>query len=170
MKPEIDKAYAHSKALTDIVQGINVPAGDSKLFPALFHLTVLEHFHSIIVLVEKKLPTSASTLLRPLFESHVKGLWFSKYATEKDIVKLKKDKFNPIFADLVDELDPEGEWLLRHKKDYWSVLNSLTHTGAAQLGRKYVDGTVTNSHDKEFLKQVLYFPAITPRRLAAKSH
>jgi hypothetical protein len=154
----IKSAYDLSVNLNKALEGIDIENQDSLLFPALFHSTVIEHHRSIILLVEKKLYCSASTLLRPLFEAYVKGLWFSKCASDKDFNKLRNDKFQKTFSDLVSDIEkvsPLG--LAKQKEDYWKTLNSLTHTGTAQLSRKLSGENITNGHDLEFIKQVLNF-------------
>ena len=131
---------------------------DNVFIPVLFHDSVIEHYRSIGVLIENELHSSASTLLRPLFEAHVKGLWFAEHAKENDFERLRNDKFEKVFRTLVSDIDPNGDGgLEKAKKKAWGPLNSLTHAGAAQLGRKYSDGKIENNHSVEFLAQVIDF-------------
>ncbi len=158
MEQSIKLSYDLSVQLNKILEGVDINNIDKNLFPSLFHSTVIEHHRSIIVLIEKGLFSSASTLLRPLFEAYVKGLWFSECASEKDFDELREDKFNKMFKDLVSDIEikkPLG--LEKQKQLYWRVLNSLTHTGTAQLSRKISNDEIKNSHDTEFLKQTLNF-------------
>jgi hypothetical protein len=151
-------AYELSFELNKILEGFSIDNNDNLLFPVLFHSTVIEHHRSIIVLAEKSLYSSASTLLRPLFEAYVKGLWFSKCAKDKDFDNLRNDKFQKTFGSLVSDIEsntPLG--LGKQKSNYWNTLNSLTHTGTAQLSRKLSGDTITNSHNPEFVKQTLDF-------------
>ena len=128
------------------------------MFPVLFHSTVIEHHRSIILLAEKSLYSSASTLLRSLFEAYVKGLWFAKCAKDKDFNNLRNDKFNKPFGSLVSDIENNNPLGLgKQKYDYWNTRNSLTHTGKAQLSRKLSGHIIANSHDPEFVKQTLDF-------------
>jgi hypothetical protein len=151
-------AYELSVELNKILEGFSINNDDNLLFPVLFHSTVIEHHRSVIVLAEKSLYSSGSTLLRPLFEAYIKGLWFSKCASDKDFDNLRNDKFQKTFGSLVSDIEnnnPVG--LGQQKSDYWNTLNSATHTGTAQLSRKLSGDTITNSHNPEFIKQTLDF-------------
>lgn len=156
----INQAYEFSVKLNSALEGIQIPNVDSHFLPALFHSTVIEHHRSIILLIQKHLYSSASTLARPLFESYVKGLWFSDCATQKDFDRLRKDKFEVAFNKLVTDVDSKRKnGLSKPKENYWSTLNSLTHSGAAQLGRKYKNNEISNSHTQPFLENILDFSA-----------
>ncbi len=158
MEQSLDSSYEFSVELNEILEGVKIPNIDSHFLPSLFHSTVIEHHRSIIVLMGKHLYGSASTLLRPLFEAYVKGLWFSDCATDIDFKKLREDKFKKEFRQLVDEIDSKrNNGLVRPKKDYWDTLNSLTHTGTAQLSRKFEGNKITNSHNIKFLEEILEF-------------
>ena len=160
MKIIIEQAYQLSVDINKNIEGLDIPNIDNCFIPSLFHSTVIEHHRSIILLIERDLFSSASTLIRPLFESYVKGLWFAECATEKDFEGLRKDKFKKQFGLMVTEIDEKkGSKLSIPKDNYWKTLNSLTHSGAALLGRKYTGDSITNSHDKEFLNQLLDFSA-----------
>jgi hypothetical protein len=123
----IEKAYKLSVNINSTLEGITIPEADSHFLPTLFHSTVIEHHRSIIVLIQNGLHSSASTLARPLFESYVKGLWFSDCAVQKDFDKLRRDKFEAPLGKLVSDIDAKrNNGLAQPKKDYWSVLNSHT--------------------------------------------
>ncbi|BCV61607.1 DUF6988 family protein [Shewanella algae] len=144
MNESVKKAYDLSVAINSALEGVQIPNKDSHFLPTLFHSTVIEHHRSIVTLIDKSLHGSASALVRPLFESYVKGLWFSTCASQSDFNKLRKDKFEKKFGDLVSDIDKvNNNGLAKPKKNYWPTLNSLTHSGAAQLGRKYSGDKIT---------------------------
>ncbi|MFB2686533.1 DUF5677 domain-containing protein [Shewanella mangrovisoli] len=160
MKSATDEAYQLSVDINKIHEGLDIPSDDKFFIPSLFHSTVIEHHRSIILLIESKLYSSACTLMRPLFEAYVKGLWFSCCATEKDFEALRKDKFHKTFGSMVTEIDEKKESKLSvPKNNYWKTLNSFTHSGAALLGRKYNEDSITNNHDEELIKNLLDFSA-----------
>lgn len=160
MKTHTDKAYQLSVDINKIHEGLKIPNDDKLFIPSLFHSTVIEHHRSIIVLIESKLFSSACSLIRPLFEAYVKGLWFSHCAEDKDFNALRKDKFQKTFGLMIAEIDEKkGSKLSVPKGYYWKTLNSFTHSGAALLGRKYNGDSITNSHDEELLKSLLDFSA-----------
>lgn len=160
MKYSTEEAYQLSVDINKNHEGLEIPSDDKLFIPSLFHSTVIEHHRSIILLIERKLYSSACTLMRPLFEAYVQWLWFSHCATEKDFNALRKGKFQKTFGLMVTEIDgKKGSKLSIPKSRYWKTLNSFTHTGAALLGRKYNEDSITNSHDKELLKSLLEFSA-----------
>ena len=56
---------------------------------------------------------------------------------------------------MITEIDEKkGSKLSEPKDNYWNTLNSFTHSGAALLGRKYNEDSITNSHDEELLKNL----------------
>ncbi|EHW0638394.1 hypothetical protein L3I77_004820 [Vibrio vulnificus] len=160
MSIDVEKSYQLSVDINKCHEGLEISSDDGKFMPSLFHSTVIEHHRSIILLVERKLYSSACTLLRPLFEAYVKGLWFTHCAEDKDFAALRKDKFNKTFGLMVSEIDAvKGSKLETPKGRYWKTLNSFTHSGAALLGRKYNRDTITNSHNEELIESLLDFSA-----------
>lgn len=160
MKSHTDEAYQLSVDINKNLENIEIPSDDKFFIPSLFHSTVIEHHRSIILLIESKLFSSACTLVRPLFEAYVKGLWFSHCAKEKDFNALRKDKFQESFGLMITEVDKKtGSKLYVPKGHYWNKLNSFTHSGAALLSKKYNEDSITNNHDDELLKSLLDFSA-----------
>ncbi|KAA1153798.1 hypothetical protein EU510_08385 [Pseudoalteromonas sp. FUC4] len=158
MKSDTDEAYQLSIDINTIHEGLEIPSDDKIFIPSLFHSTVIEHHRSIILLIKRNLFSSACTLMRPLFEAYVKGLWFSHCAEEKDFNALRKDKFQKTFGAMIKDIDEKkGSKLSVPKGHYWNTLNSFTHSGAALLSRKYNEDSITNSHDDELLKNLLDF-------------
>ena len=130
------------------------------LVPVLFFSTALEHSNSIILLVENHKFGSASTLIRPLFEAFVKGIWFATCAKTKDFERLQKDKCNKKFDGLVTDIANAGHAGLKNiKKEYWRVMNSFTHSGAGQLSRR-IDSQqmeIAPNYSDAFLIDILNF-------------
>ncbi|MCF1438876.1 MAG: hypothetical protein LPD71_09065, partial [Shewanella sp.] len=138
--------------------GLKIEKLEKTLFPVLFYSTAIEHQRSIVELVKLELYGSAAALVRPLFESYVKGKWFAECASSDDIALLKKDRFNKPFGLLVAEIDAKnGRGLSQPKKTYWKVLNSFTHSGAALLVRKYNSDRIGNIYSEEFIEDLLNF-------------
>jgi hypothetical protein len=158
MKSSTDEAYQLSVDINKNLEGLEILNDDKLFIPSLFHSTVIEHHRSIILLIERKMHSSACTLMRPLFEAYVQGLWFSYCAKEKDFNALRKGTFQKKFGLMVTEIDQKkGSKLSVPKGHYWKTLNSFTHSGSALLSRKYTKDSITNSHDKELLKSLLDF-------------
>ncbi|KAF7763120.1 hypothetical protein PUND_b0455 [Pseudoalteromonas undina] len=147
-----------SKDINKSLAGLTVKRDDEILFPWLFHSLVIEHHRSIIVLCDNQLYSSASSLIRCVFEAYIKGLWFAEFATESDFEKLKNDKFNKDFYKLVNALENKNKnGIKKAKESYWPNLNSLTHSGAAQLSRRINGTEIVSNFDDEFIQQMLRF-------------
>ncbi|MEZ8968065.1 hypothetical protein FCV82_02075 [Vibrio breoganii] len=113
----IEKSFELSKDISKSLEGLTTSSDDKLLFPGLFHSLVIEHHRSIIVLCERQLYSSAASLIRPVFESYVKGLWFAEFAEESDFEKLRNDEFNKEFFKLVNALDKKIIMALKQQKN-----------------------------------------------------
>ena len=156
MKSKIQEALEIANSIDQALDGIAIKGVDNYVIPATFFSTAIEHQRSVVVLVENKLYGSAASLLRSIFESYVKGLWFQIYAKEEDYKRLKHDKFKKTFGGMVSDLDKtEEKGLSKAKKELWTHLNSLTHTGWNQLGRRMSDTEIRANYDVGFIKDML---------------
>ncbi|KAB7702922.1 hypothetical protein GBN26_03300 [Plesiomonas shigelloides] len=140
------------------LDNIKFPPTDNVKTSAIFYSISMEHYRSILSLIELNLLSSASALMRPLFESYVKGLWFYYCATDNDIRKLHKDQFNRKFHVLVSDLEkikPLG--LSNAKQNLWPTLNSFTHSGAAQTSRRVSGNQIMSSFSNDFIRDAIAF-------------
>lgn len=154
----VEESLQLSKEINKSLEGLSTPSGDKFLFPGLFHSLVLEHHRSIIVLCENNLYSSASSLIRCIFEAYVKGLWFAEFATESDFEKLRSDSFNKDFYKLVNAIEAKNKNGLKKAKElYWPNLNSFTHSGTAQLSRRVKDDQIVSNFGAEIIGQMLSF-------------
>jgi hypothetical protein len=154
----IEKSLALSKDISRSLEGISTDVDDKFLFSGLFHSLVIEHHRSIIVLCERQLYSSAASLIRCVFESYVKALWFAEFAEEADFEKLRNDNFDKKFHKLVNALENKNNNGLKTAKErYWPNLNSLTHSGREQLSRRIKGDEIVSNFDEEFIQQMLSF-------------
>jgi len=102
---------------------------------------VLEHYKAITELVNLSLPGSAFSLSRLLFESCVRGVWLHRCATDNDVSRYEGDKFNKKMHKLIADFEQtdgfETKTFSRAQALTWGTLNSLAHSGYAQLGRRF---------------------------------
>ena len=111
-----------------------------QLTGACWHL-VVEHHGAVVVLVESGLHGSALALLRPAFESFVRGLWLLLAASDAEVGNASRDDFpNDFFGKIVRDLEQPGildegklSWI---KGPQWKQLCSYTHTGYQQIGAR----------------------------------
>ena len=118
-------------------------------------LLSMEHATAAVLLMQTGLPAPAITLLRPQFESLVRGLWPKFAATESQVEKLslpltvetsRRGDDLPMLADMLKRLEvvPEAPkhivaQLQAYKDIAWKALNSYTHGGMHPLS-KFVTG------------------------------
>ena len=102
---------------------------------------VLEHYKAITELLNLRLPGSAFSLSRLLFESCIRGIWLHRCATENDIGRYERDKFGKKMYELIADVEKtdgfESKTFSKTKGKTWGTLNSLTHGGYEQLGRRF---------------------------------
>lgn len=115
-----------------------------QLAAACWHIAI-DHQMSIVVLVHETLHGSALTLMRPMIEAYVRGLWLLNAATDDDLNKAGMDYFpNDFFGKIVADLEkPTGfaAGALSHMKgETWKRLCSYTHTGYMQIGARLTQG------------------------------
>jgi uncharacterized protein DUF6988 len=101
----------------------------------------LEHQAAINLLIRQKHPGSAMALVRSVIEAMYKGAWVIAKASERDAEKIRQDKFDfPGTGTMVSEADAAfqtGGFFAEAKKGNWKTLNSFTHSGGMQLGRRF---------------------------------
>lgn len=115
---------------------------------ALLHLSI-EHHQGVHVLVSQGLVGSALALLRPQFETYVRGVWFHHCASDKQIADFLKGVEPPGVGKLIGAVEKvEGfncGTLGELKKSIYDNLCDFTHGGATQVkGRNSMDEVVSN--------------------------
>lgn len=114
-------------------------------------LLSLEHASGALILVDQGLFPSAYALMRPQFESLVRGIWLLYAATDNWVEKLgepltvenaKRANEGPMLADMLKGLDnsagapkPLVEQLKQYRDVTWKALNSFSHGGLHPLSR-----------------------------------
>ena len=173
----IDVEFQHAKATMFWVQehldGRQLPGLPTikrhQLASACLHVAV-EHSQAIIVLVEEKLFASALALVRPLFESYLRGTWLLNAASDAQIDDAGRDRF-PGAGVMVDDLEKKGLSLTHVKQQWWNTLCSYTHTGYQQIGARLTsDGLGSNYKDEEVemaLRMSINFSLVTVMQFAA---
>lgn len=112
---------------------------------ALFHLS-LEHHGAIHILATHATHAthasyphygSAFALFRPQFEAFVRGVWYCKCASEKQLQDFISGNEPPTINVLIGDIEKLSNYsiggLAEIKKNIWSVLCSYTHGGSVQV-------------------------------------
>lgn len=125
----------------------------------------LEHQRAVVILFEINPPlnSSAFALVRPVFESYLRGMWLSHCATDAQLDAFSKDAKLPDTASLVNAVEKAGEFdgkqLSGVYKKHWSSFSSYTHTGALQVQRWNTSEAIEPSFTDEEISEVLEFTA-----------
>ena len=143
----------------------------TQLASACWHVAV-EHAQAIVVLVHERLYGSASTMIRPLFEAFVRGLWLLHAASDDEVDRAGRDQFQRDFGKMIAELEKPGRlpvgMLSGLKGRTWSRLCSFTHTGYQQIGaRLTTEGLGYDYQDSEILEALRWADMIALWSVAA---
>jgi|GEM_PF-6062525 len=140
------------------VNGVAIPGEDrSRIAGAEFDI-VHEHHLAVLLLIDKSLHGSAVTLLRGGGESYVRGVWFMKYASKKDVEDFQGDKFKSgTFGERlrdIEKIDGSGHGgLIALKSKGWEALNSYAHAGFRPVARRFKgEDLVANYSDEELFE------------------
>jgi len=118
----------------------------------------IEHHDSILLLIRSKLTGSAFALVRSVVEILVRGVWFTCCATQAQVTKfIQNDQIDPTFGEMSDAIDQSQGIGFFHdfKQRSWATLNSYTHTGILQLGRRWTGDKLAASYNDGEITEVL---------------
>lgn len=139
----------HNAVAAHVANLIPLP---EKRFIVSFHagLLSLDHARGAVILIDNGLGTSAVSLLRPQYESLVRGIWLLHAATENWVDKLgepltvesaRRANEGPMLAEMLKQLDASDapaqlvEQLREFKDVSWKAMSSYTHGGIHPLAR-----------------------------------
>jgi len=119
---------------------------------------IFENQKAVQLLASNELYGSAAILVRPMFESLVRGNWMLFCATDAQVSYfIKNDKIRKNIGEQVKQLEQEpafsnGWFSLNFENDY-RIMHSLTHPGMQQIARR-VDGSdiVSNFEEAELIE------------------
>jgi hypothetical protein len=129
-------------------------------FPDDYHTTLVigfisilvEHQEAFLLLVMRDMFGSAFALGRPIVEGMYRALWLNVCATDEELNRfIQKDEIRLTLAELAEAIDPahnSGDLFQSLKKNAWKALNSYTHTGMLQIGRRFTKHEVVNSYSE----------------------
>lgn len=126
---------------------------------------------SVLLVGEHTLHGPAYTLVRPLFESYVRGIWILRCASDKEVEKFLKDKC-PRFSKLtqaINEFAPDHfAWIHEIEQSNLSVFHSFTHGGGAHIWRRYRPGHVEADYPESELSYLMLFGVEVRIRIGAE--
>jgi hypothetical protein len=114
-----------------------------------FIAQAIEHHAAILLLLRSGLVGSGFALVRSLVEILVRGVWMTACATEAQVKKFREqDKIDLSFGGMSDAIDKTCgiDFFHDFKERSWDTLNSYTHTGILQLGRRFTGDKLEPSY------------------------
>src|SRR5216684_6819729 len=109
----------------------------------------IEHHAAILLLLRSGLVGSGFALVRSLIEILVRGVWVTACATEAQVKKFReRDKLDLTFGEMSDAIDKTCgiDFFHDFKTRSWDALNSYTHAGILQLGRRFTGDKLEPSY------------------------
>jgi hypothetical protein len=157
----ISKSEALIQWMNQKIDGLEISSEDRARISAACFDVASEHHKAIVVLIAKKLIGSALSLARVLFEAYIRGLWIGKCATDKEIEDFKKEKLKKAFGTLIEEIEQQDGFqegvLSKAKAANWKAMNSYTHSGFYQSGRRVKEKTIEANYKEEEIIDLLEF-------------
>jgi len=111
---------------------------------------LIEHHEAVLLLIMREMVGSAFALGRPIVEGMYRALWLNVCATDDELNRfIQNDEIDLTLMQMAEAIDPAhnaGDFFQQFKKQVWKALNSYTHTGMLQLGRRFTKHEVVNSY------------------------
>jgi hypothetical protein len=102
---------------------------------------MIEHHESMVLLIRSGKIGSVFALLRSVVESMYRGLWLNYCATDAEVMRFEAKDDIPLtlgqMAEAIDDKYRADGFYVDFKKRSWGALNSYTHSGVLQLGRRF---------------------------------
>ncbi len=158
LEEELNKAQHTIEEVKKLLNGLTLSGEDWSIVVAGMIHQGIEHHDSILVLIRSKLTGSAFALVRSVVEILLRGAWFTCCATKEQVTKfLDQDKIDPTFGEMSNAIDKSQgtEFFHDFKERSWKMLNSYTHTGILQLGRRWTGDQLAASYrDGEIIEVI----------------
>lgn len=114
---------------------LTVPSERTRAAAALFHLST-SHQAAIHVLASTSLYGPAFALFRPQVETHERGLWLHKGATEEQLTAFLNGKRPPSRRTMLESLPAEKRLIDKIISPEWEGLCDFTHGGKMQVAAR----------------------------------
>ncbi|MCX7246313.1 MAG: hypothetical protein NTX31_01325 [Burkholderiales bacterium] len=170
----ITKAFELHEWITQRLDGLDISRERRVLLAVSCYDVVIEHHVGIVVLLRSRINGSAFALVRPLFETFVRGVWLRHCATDEQIDLYVGDKLGLKFWQLLQAVEKvdgfEGKVLSGLKKNAWDAMNSYTHGGIRQAERRtngaYIEPAFSLEEIVEIIKLAGSFALLAFQQIA----
>ena len=155
----IAKAFELHDWIAQRLDGLDIPRERRVLLAVSCHDVVIEHHVGVATLLSSRINGSAFALVRPIFETFVRGVWLRRCATDEQISQFVNDKLDLHFGQLLEEIEKldafQDGMLSGLKKNAWRAMNSYTHGGMQQAGRRTKGAYVEPDFPPEEIVEVI---------------
>jgi hypothetical protein len=115
-----------------------------------FMSQAIEHHEAMLLLILRDMTGSAFALARSIVEGMYRGLWIDRAATDAQVERfVNKDEIDVGMGKLAEAIDTAygtNDAFKNLKQKSWDALNSYTHNGMLQLGRRFNKGEVKTAY------------------------
>jgi hypothetical protein len=146
---ELGLAEGVANEVKAVITPLNYPDDEWSTTVAAFIDQAFEHHAAIILLMRAALFGSAFALLRSVVEIVFRGVWIATCANPAEITRFRdKDEINHTFGEMAKAIDAACDinYFDNLRKQSWGALNSYTHTGVLQLGRRFTGDQLKPSY------------------------
>jgi Family of unknown function (DUF6988) len=158
VEEELKKAEYTIEEVKKILNGLKLSGDAWSIVAAGMIHQGIEHHEAILSLIRSKFVGSAFALVRSVVEILVRGAWFTCCATKEQVTKfIQQDKIDLTFGEMSDAIDQSQgiDFFHDFKERTWKMLNSYTHTGILQLGRRWTGDKLAASYKEGEIIEVL---------------
>lgn len=156
----LSKAQELHQWIAERQDNLKISRKPSTLIPGLLFDLVIEHHVAIVHLGLARMYGSAFALLRAAMEALVRGAWLQRCATPEQLnAFITKEDLPSPFGALIDELEAHSDFsdkmLSQLKHSSWKGMNSYTHGGMLQVGRRFKGDMIEPNFGPEEVIEVL---------------
>lgn len=154
----IKEGFAHHEWCNERLDGLDVPRDRRIMMTIACADQALEHHVAIMRLLDSRIYGSAFALVRPIYESFVRGVWLYRCAEEVQLDRYEAENHQVHFNEMVEQIETSSPFDVRVlsnlKKQAWGAMNSYTHSGYRQLGRRFSGSEVRPSYEADEIDEV----------------
>ena len=155
---ELKKAEYTVHEVKKILNDLKLSGDDWSVVVAGMIHQGIEHHEAILLLIRSRFVGSAFALVRSVVEILVRGAWFTCCATTAQVTQfIQNDQIDATFGAMSDAIDQSQgiDFFHDFKERSWKTLNSYTHTGILQLGRRWTGDKLAASYKDGEIIEVL---------------
>lgn len=158
-QPLIAKAFELHNWFTQRLDGLDISRDRRVLLAVSCYDVAIEHHIGIAALLRSRIIGSALALVRPLFETFVRSVWLRHCATDEQIGLYVSDRLDLQFWQILESVEKidgfGGSVLSGLKKNAWRAMNSYTHGGIQQAGRRTSGAYIEPDFSTEEIVEVI---------------